>query len=165
MREMILYATRWRLGASEVDPLAASFLRTLALLCGEWLETELSLFLPSTTHPSIGRAMDYAAADLAAATQAGAVAVAVMSERSFRRAFEREAGIGWQAWLIQARILMAMELLSEGRRVTDVAAEVGYASLSAFAQAFSKLAGEAPAQFRMRQRSANGQYDGRREAT
>src|ERR1700761_6990949 len=41
MREMIVHATRWPLGASETDPLAASFLHTLALMCGEWLEAEL----------------------------------------------------------------------------------------------------------------------------
>lgn len=156
MREMILHATRWPLGAAEADPLAASFLRTLALLCGEWLDSELPLFLPGSTHPSILRAMDYAAANLAGATQVGAIAVAGMSERSFRRAFERETAMGWQAWLTQARILMAMGLLSEDRRITDIAADVGYASLSAFAQAFAKLAGEPPAQFRLRQRSRQG---------
>jgi AraC-like DNA-binding protein len=150
MREMILYATRWSIGASEADPLAESFLRTLALLCGEWLEAELPLFLPGTTNPSIQRAMDYATGDLASATQIGAMRAAGMSERSFRRSFEREAGVGWQAWLAQARILMAMGLLSDGGRVTDVAADVGYASLSAFAQAFARLAGEPPAQFRLR---------------
>lgn len=151
MREMILHATRWPLGSSDVDPVAASFLRTLALMCREWLEAELPLFLPGTTHPSIQRAMDHAAADLANATLAGAVSAAAMSERSFRRAFAREVGMGWQNWLAQARILMAMGLLTEGARVTDIASDVGYSSLSAFAQAFHKLVGEAPAQFRTRQ--------------
>jgi AraC-like DNA-binding protein len=150
MREMILFATRWERGASQTDPLAESFLRTLAMLCGEWLESELPLFLPSATHPAMKRAMDYAAADLAAATQTGALAAAALSERAFRRLFLRETGLGWQAWLGQARILMAMGLLIEGRRVTDVAADVGYSSLSAFAKAFSQLTGEAPAQFRQR---------------
>lgn len=144
MREMILFATRWERGASHADPLAESFLR------GEWLESELPLFLPSATHSAIKRAMDYAAADLGAATQAGALAAAALSERAFRRLFVRETGLGWQAWLGQARVLMAMGLLIEGGRVTDVAAEVGYSSLSAFAKAFSQLTGEGPAQFRQR---------------
>jgi hypothetical protein len=34
--------------------------------------------------------------------------------------------------------------ITEGRRVTDVALEVGYASLSASAKALSQLLGEAP---------------------
>jgi AraC-like DNA-binding protein len=155
MREMILHATRWPRGASQTDPLADSFLQTLALLCGDWLETELPLFLPSAAHPSIRRAMDYAFAGLARATQVGAIAAAAMSERSFRRAFERDTGMGWQTWLAQARIVMAMGLLGEGHRVTDVAADVGYTSLSAFAQAFAKLTGESPSRFRLRQRSAD----------
>ena len=97
--------------------------------------------------------MDYATANLADATQAGAIAAAAMSERSFRRTFDQDVGIGWQAWPGQARILMAMGLLSEQRRVTDVAAEVGFASLSAFAKAFAKLAREPPGAFRSRQLS------------
>ena len=98
--------------------------------------------------------MDYAVTDLAGVTQAGAAAAAALSERSFRRLFPRETGLGWQAWLGQARVMMAMGLLIEGRRVTDVAADVGYASLSAFAKAFAQLAGEAPAQFRQRHAAA-----------
>ncbi|MBB2199563.1 MAG: helix-turn-helix transcriptional regulator [Gluconacetobacter sp.] len=154
MREMILYATRWERGASETDPLADSFLRVLAQLCSEWLEQELKLFLPSTTHPSLRRAMDYALADLAGATQTGAIDHAALSERSFRRLFMRETGLTWQAWLGQARIQMAMGLLIQGRRVTEVAADVGYASLSAFAKAFAQTAGEGPAQFRKRHLAA-----------
>jgi AraC-like DNA-binding protein len=154
MQEMVLHATRWPLGASETDPLAASFLHTLALMCGEWLEAELPLFLPGANHPAILRAMDYATTDLAAATQAGAIAIAAISERSFRRLFAKETGMGWRTWLWQARILMAMALLAKGRRVTDVAADVGYASLSAFAHAFTKLTGEGPASFRQRQFSS-----------
>ncbi len=150
MREMILYAAKWELGASQSEALAGSFLHTLALLCGEWLESELPLFLPGSRHPAIRRAMDYASAAPGAATQAGALAVAALSERTFRRLFLRETGLTWQGWLVQARMLMAMGLISEGRRVTDVAAETGYASLSAFAKAFTQLTGEGPARFRVR---------------
>jgi AraC-like DNA-binding protein len=150
MREMILHALRWPLGASETDPVATSFFRTLALMSEEWLESELPLSLPGAVHSGIVKAMDYALGDPGAATLAGAMSAAGLSERTFRRVFLRETGMGWQAWLGQARILAAMALLTEGRRVTDVALEVGYASLSAFAKAFSQLTGEAPASFRGR---------------
>jgi AraC-like DNA-binding protein len=156
MREMIKHATRWPLGASETDPLAASFMQTLALLCGEWLEAELPLFLPSAIHPSIRRVMDQATANLSGATQARAISAAAMSERTFRRIFEKETGMGWQTWLGQARVLMAMGLLGEGHRVTDVASEVGYASLSAFAQAFTRVVGETPTKFRSGRKSNVG---------
>ena len=39
-------------------------------------------------------------------------------------------------------------MLAEGLRVTDVAAEVGYASLSAFAKAFTQLFGMSPTHYR-----------------
>ena len=44
----------------------------------------------------------------------------------------------------------AASRLTRGGRVTDVAAEVGYASLSAFAKAFKQLTGESPVDFRKR---------------
>jgi AraC-like DNA-binding protein len=152
MREMILHAMRWPLGAAEEDPVAASFFQTLALLCAEWLESELPLFLPRAEHPAIARAMDYASADPGAANQIDAARAAILSERTFRRLFQREAGMGWQAWLHQLRILHAMGELIDGGRVTEVAANMGYASLSAFAKAFAQLTGESPSAFRQRNR-------------
>lgn len=150
MREMILHAMRWPQGAAEQDPVAESFFRTLALMCREWLESELPLSLPNAAHPGIARAMDHVFADPAAASQAGAARAAAMSERSFRRHFRAETGISWQSWLGQARILSAMTRLAAGARVTDAAADAGYASLSAFAKAFVQLTGESPAAYRRR---------------
>lgn len=150
MREMILHALRWPQAVAERDPVARSFFQTLALMCGEWLESELPLSLPGARHPGIVRAMDLAVVDPAGIDLPSALAAAAMSERSFRRAFSRETGMGWQAWVAQLRILRAMGMLADGGRVTDVAAEVGYASLSAFAKAFAQLAGEGPAAYRAR---------------
>lgn len=152
MREMILHAMRWPQENATADSLAASFFSTLALLCREWLEQEAPLFVPRSDHPAIMRAMDYALADPARADQAGAVAAAHLSERTFRRLFSQQVGITWQSWLVQLRLLSAVSGLIEGKRVTDVAAESGYASLSAFAKAFRQLVGEGPAEFRDRQR-------------
>lgn len=150
MREMILHALRWPQEVADRDPVARSFFATLALMCAEWLESELPLSLPGARHAGIVRAMDRAMVDPAGTDLSAAVAAAAMSERSFRRAFARETGMGWQAWLAQLRILRAMGMLADGGRVTDVAAEVGYASLSAFAKAFGQLAGEPPAAYRAR---------------
>ncbi len=150
MREMILHALRWPLGASETDPVASSFFGTLGLMCAEWLESELPLSLPSARHPAIQRAMDGVVADPGRGSLAAALAAAAMSERTFRRVFARETGMTWQAWLCQARIMEAASQLTAGGRVTDVAAEVGYSSLSAFAKAFRQFTGESPAAFRRR---------------
>jgi AraC-like DNA-binding protein len=48
--------------------------------------------------------------------------------------------------------LAGLSLLMQGRRVSEVAAEVGYNSLSAFGKAFAKLTGESPRQLRSRAR-------------
>jgi methylphosphotriester-DNA--protein-cysteine methyltransferase len=56
----------------------------------------------------------------------------------------------WRDWLTQARMLLAMDLLESGHRVTEAAAAAGYFSMSAFAKAFSQLTGENPVAFRQR---------------
>jgi AraC-like DNA-binding protein len=150
MREMVLYAMRWPRGASERSPLAKNFFQTLSLLCTQWLESELPLALPSASHPGLARAMDHVLGNLADVSQPGMLKIAGMSERSFRRHMMTETGMTWQAWLAQARILHAVTLLTQGRRVTDVAAAVGYQSLSAFAKAFAQMTGETPIVFRRR---------------
>jgi len=94
--------------------------------------------------------MDYALADPGSATQTGAFAVAGLSERTFRRLFLRETGTGWAGLAGQARIMGSGKSAHWGSRVTDIAADVGYASLSAFAKAFAQLIGETPAAFRRR---------------
>jgi AraC-like DNA-binding protein len=153
LREMIGHAQRWPRGAAEPAPIAQSYFRTLALLCAEWLESELPLRLPRSEDPAIARAMDQVTAEPGVATLAGATAAARMSERTFRRRFAATVGMSWQAWLTQARVMAAMTRLGEGARITDVAAEVGFSSLSAFALAFNKVCGETPSSYRARVRA------------
>ncbi|WP_307724077.1 helix-turn-helix domain-containing protein [Acetobacter indonesiensis] len=51
----------------------------------------------------------------------------------------------WQSH--QARCLRAMEHLSEGASVTDVAFDVGYDNVSAFIAMFRRVTGMTPGQF------------------
>lgn len=148
----MFHALRWPDGAQHPGPLAQSFFQTLTLLCQDAIQGEGSsdFILPRATHPALVRAMDAALMDPGRASLGGTLKEAGMSERSFRRHFGRETGMSWQQWITQARLFHAATLLARGQRVTDVAAETGYASLSAFAQAFSRLLGTSPGVFRNR---------------
>jgi AraC-like DNA-binding protein len=70
---------------------------------------------------------------------------------TLRRAFEAQAGMPWRQYVLQARLLRAMALLSEpGPTVLAIAAEAGFASLSGFTRAFRRLTGETPMAYRQR---------------
>lgn len=151
VREMILYAMRWPVHRRHPDALADNYFQTLALLCQEWVLEEMPFWLPHSSHPQIGKAINYIQTHLATATIGAASRAAAMSERTFRRQFAHETNMNWRQFLLHSRLLHAMHLLSQpGSRVTEVAAEVGFSSLSAFAKAFTQFTGEAPSAYRAR---------------
>jgi AraC-like DNA-binding protein len=149
MRELMELAMRWPIRAPE-QPMGRSFFETLAHLCGEWLQAETALHLPTARDPQLAAAMRYTQTQLADASFAGACRAAGLSARSLRRRFEAEAGMSWLAYRQRHRLLTAMAMLEAGRAVGQVAADVGFDSPSAFAKAFAALLGESPAQYRRR---------------
>lgn len=153
LQEMLFHTLRWTAGPAEQTPLAASFFHTLGLLCLEQMLAGSGQFftLPCASHPSVQRAMDAALVSPGQASLAQALHLAGMSERSFRRHFHAETGMTWQDWITQARLFHAATLLGEGQRVTDVAVEAGYGSLSAFAKAFTHQLGMSPVRYRKAQ--------------
>ena len=77
------------------------------------------------------------------------------SARTLARLFLRETGLTFGAWRQQARLLEALIGLAEGRPVTALALDLGYASPSAFIQAFKRAFGTTPSRyFRERRESA-----------
>lgn len=70
------------------------------------------------------------------------------SERTLARAFVRETGLTFGAWRQRLRLLQAIDLLSRGRRVSDIAYGLGYESPSAFIAMFRRETGCAPRRFR-----------------
>lgn len=73
-----------------------------------------------------------------------------VSARTIARALEREVGLGFTDWVTSVRVQRAVELLVAGEPSEDVAAEVGYRSLSAFGAAFKRSTGVTPVAFRAR---------------
>ncbi|MHC6225956.1 AraC family transcriptional regulator [Pseudomonas sp. X10] len=78
-----------------------------------------------------------------------------VSEKTLSRRFVRETGLTFRLWRQRVRLLSALPALERGERVTDVALDCGYASLSAFIAAFGKHFGLSPGEF-LRGRRAQG---------
>jgi AraC family transcriptional regulator len=75
-----------------------------------------------------------------------------LSRFHFCRAFKESTGLSPHAWLRRHRLEQAMNLLRDSNAsIVSVAAELGYASQTAFAAAFRKLTGESPSDWRRQQ--------------
>lgn len=73
--------------------------------------------------------------------------VAAMSTRSFTRKFESETGMPFSDWKRRVIARRAVEMLGSGESVANVAALLGYESVSAFIAMFKRLHGTSPARF------------------
>ncbi|MBN8887093.1 MAG: helix-turn-helix transcriptional regulator [Rudaea sp.] len=67
-----------------------------------------------------------------------------MSGRTLARAFQREVGMSYAAWLRRLRLLLSLQRLAAGASVLEVALEHGYASPSAFSAMFRRELGVSP---------------------
>jgi AraC-like DNA-binding protein len=71
------------------------------------------------------------------------------SPRALARRFSDELGMTWSEFLRRTRVIHAVEGLAQSRAsVTEIAALVGYSSLSGFNAAFRELMGMSPTQYR-----------------
>lgn len=69
------------------------------------------------------------------------------SGRTLARLFERELGMSFGQWRQQVRLAHAAPLIAHGLPLSRVAAELGYASQSAFSAMFRKTFGQPPTAF------------------
>jgi AraC-like DNA-binding protein len=82
-------------------------------------------------------------------TLAGWAARLGVSTRTLGRAFTTETGLGFSRWAATARAQRAVELIAQGEELVDVAAAVGFGSVSAFGTAFRRVTGLTPGVFRV----------------
>jgi transcriptional regulator GlxA family with amidase domain len=151
-REMIVYAMRWGPDRDPADGIAERFFAALGALAVEWAASPLLYYLPAARSEELGRAMHFAIEHLAEPIAIeDAARAAGTSARTLARRFATETNTSWRAFVHTARMLRAMEHLSErGARVTDTAFAVGFTSLGAFTQAFTAFAGESPLAYKKR---------------
>lgn len=75
-----------------------------------------------------------------------------LSERSLFRGFQRDTGLSPVQWRRQMQVLRSLELLTDGRSVTETSLEVGYESTGAFIRAFRQVVGVTPSAYAQQQR-------------
>ena len=118
-----------------------AFARQLASCC-----RDLILQAQQKDSPAIGRARSFIADHSDEALSLAAVArVANMSATYFSAKFKEVGGINFVDYVARTRVEKARNLfLNPDRRVSEVAFEVGFQSLSQFNRAFRKIAGQSP---------------------
>jgi AraC-like DNA-binding protein len=71
------------------------------------------------------------------------------SRSHFCRLFTQHVGVNPQAYMINARIALAMELLTQSDLpVTEIAAQAGYPDLFRFSRQFKQMTGHNPSAYR-----------------
>lgn len=123
--------------------------KLMALLVAEIAAApQLSLNAPLPADPRLARVCRRLFAAPSITVDLDAVAAeAGMSRRTFTRLFRTQSGVSFGEWRQQVCLLAAIERLSLGKPVTQVALDLGYASPSAFAAAFRRALGETPSQY------------------
>ncbi|HET9960385.1 MAG TPA: helix-turn-helix domain-containing protein [Polyangiaceae bacterium] len=70
-----------------------------------------------------------------------------VSERTLHRLLVAETGLSFVRWRQQLHIVLAIQKLSRGAAVQNVAVELGYESASSFVTMFRKAVGSSPARY------------------
>ncbi len=115
--------------------------------------SQVELHLPVPRDPALRRLAMILAEASGDARDLSALAREVgLSERSLFRNFQKETGLGPGQWRRHMQLLRSLELLAEGRSVTETALEVGYESAGAFTRAFHQVLGVTPSVHTQKQR-------------
>lgn len=142
-RELLSYAIE----RAPMDLTEPSDAATISLL-GHLIDRQESsaLHLPLPIDPTARRLADSIRSD-PSTPLAQLLKEAAASRRTIERRFVAETGMSIGRWRRRARILAGVELLADGSDVTSTAVTVGYATPSAFVEAFRTELGAPPRVF------------------
>ena len=160
IREMMSYALRWPIdrgpGSVQDEGVSEGFFRTLAHLVSEALDHETPLSLPTSDHPIVAAALAFTKERLDSVTADDVSRTVSVSERTLRRLFQDNLGLPWRTYLLHARMMRAMALLTAPEQsVQATSSAVGFESLSSFTRCFSQFCGETPSAYRRRVNEAS----------
>lgn len=149
-RELVRECRGWTAEATALGRYERRIFATLAEVTLRLAATPVPCVLPAPRSPALVRALQLTEAQADAAPSFAAIARASgQSERALARRFRDELGMTWSELLRRIRIIRAVEALGRGEaQVAEIAAAVGYESLSAFNAAFRELMGTTPTRYR-----------------
>ena len=119
------------------------------LILHELTETpDAPTFLPLPESAIGRRVADLALGDARGQVDIGELASrAATSARTISRLFPVETGLTYKAWRQRARIVLAIDRLSAGSAIAQVAVQAGFASTAAFCFAFRQVTKSTPTSF------------------
>ncbi|MGK2930072.1 MAG: AraC family transcriptional regulator [Acidimicrobiales bacterium] len=149
-RALVAECARWPDDGEPLPEDGLTMIRALVTVAWALAADPSPARMPTGRSAEVRRALALTEARMAEDPAIGDVAAAVgLTSRALARRLHDEVGMTWRGALRRMRILRAIELLADGdRSVTEVAFEVGYASLSAFQAAFRDLMGQTPSSYR-----------------
>lgn len=149
-RDLMLYAQRFDGEGSST--LQQRFFETLGLLAMEWAAEPLPLAITTPRDPALRAVDEWLKANLGSAVTLGEAANhAGVSTRTLSRRMTAELGEGLKARHARLRIHAAIDRLAHAQ-ITELAYDLGFATPSAFAQAFRRITGETPSAMQRRLR-------------
>lgn len=159
----LLFAIMERmLGWDLWQPLNVGQKRLLAVLRDELRKPDQqSLHLPTPKEERLANVTRAMLQDLADDRTLEAWArYAGMARRTFMRAFSADVGMTFGRWRQQARLFSALEMLVQGKSVTEAAIAVGYDSVSAFVEMFRAMMGNTPQKYLRSQKATTALPNG-----
>ena len=128
------------------DPMEALLWRVIAQDMRSAQPEPLEVPLPSSAR--LLKAAHKVLANPTAAISLDRIAAhAGMSRRSFARHFRSQTGLSFARWRRAVIAQHSLELVASGHKISSVATDVGYESVSAFIAMFRRQYGESPRQF------------------
>ena len=124
--------------------------RLLQVLLDQLQQAQLvSSYLPHASHPALVEILEYLHQHPADNSPLHVLAQhANMTERTLARYCLKELGMSLNEWRQRLKVIKAMSMLTEGKKVESIALDLGYANASAFINMFKRWMNLTPDQFR-----------------
>ncbi|MGS0891907.1 AraC family transcriptional regulator [Burkholderia stagnalis] len=123
--------------------------RLMATLLDELVAAPVeNLYLPMPADRRLRKLIDHLLDDPADRASLAALARrAGVSERSLTRLAAKELGMSLGDWRRRLHVALSLQMLTTGRRVHQIAIDLGYESASSFVTMFRKATGKSPTQY------------------